>query len=103
MLHFKSIIVICPFKISADNYHAVDDNVLDMYKTASLVGSRRVTRVWKQQNAPCAPGVLCHTHYYNIILFWFTLLPMVESSMDPPTYNRGWPICISYYLDLYFL
>ena len=49
--HFKSVIYIGPFKISTDHYHAVMDSALCVYKTARVVGSRRVTRAWKQQNA----------------------------------------------------
>ena len=56
---FKSIILFGPFKISADNYHAVDDSTLCVYKTAHVVGSRRVTRPCKQQNLSRAPGRAC--------------------------------------------
>ena len=90
---FERVILIGPFRISADNYHAVDDSALFVYKTAGVVGSRRVKCVWRKQNAPRSPGMLCHAHSKNYLC---TLLPMVESSMDSPTYNRGLPIFISY-------
>ena len=41
---FKSVILIGPFKISVDNYHAVMDSALCVYKTARVVCSRRVAR-----------------------------------------------------------
>ena len=31
------------------------NSVLCVYKTARVVGSRRVTREWKQQNTSCVP------------------------------------------------
>ena len=40
-----------------------------MYKTASDVGSRGVTRVRRQQNALCAPAVLCRAHSYNLFTY----------------------------------
>ena len=51
----NAVIFIGPFKISTDNYHAVIDSALCVYKTARVVGSRRVTRTWKQQNASRTP------------------------------------------------
>ena len=37
--HFKSVILIGPFKISADNYHAVDDSALCVFTLLPMVES----------------------------------------------------------------
>ena len=42
--HFKSFMLIGPFKISADNYHAVDNSALCVNNTARVVGSCGVIR-----------------------------------------------------------
>ena len=57
---FKSVVLIGPFKISADNYHAVDHSALGVYKTVHVVGSRRVT-----QNAVAA--IELNQYYVKVI------------------------------------
>ena len=56
ILRTPFLFLIDPFKISPDNYNAVDASALCVYKTASVVGSRRVTRMRRQHNSPHVLG-----------------------------------------------